>query len=221
MRLACAALALTLLCSGSAQAECTCLWGGPFIAVQGGTDLVVAAQVVASRGNSVDLQVEQILRGDEYRETIRLWLHTESLCRPVAESFEVGSRWVMALDEIKEIAPGGFNPNTPNISFGRLEDYSLSKCGGYWLSLSENLVTGNLVSGARWDMDPKMSPVLLELVTDFVRGELSSDALREASKVDPELQKLRIETRSFLRGQQREMGGVIEEDVESSESADH
>ena len=42
----------------------------------------------------------------------------------------------MALFRIEQDVPGGFNPNTPNVSYGRPGDYSLSSCGGYWLSRS-------------------------------------------------------------------------------------
>lgn len=221
MRLPVAVFALALACSSPALGECDCLWGGPFSAVQEKTTLVAAVEVIATKGNSVDLRIEDVMRGEEYREQIRLWLDTGQLCRPGAELFSVGSRWVMALDEISEVAPGGFNPNTPNISFGRVEDYSLSKCGGYWLSLAENLVSGNLVGGARWEMNPKMSPVLLEIVKDFVRGRLDTQTLKEASELDPELQRLRIDTRSFLRGQQGSLEEFIEEAEPASESDDH
>jgi hypothetical protein len=215
MRMPAALMTLLLALGDSAFADCECLWGGPFTRVEGNTDLVVAVEVISGKGNSIDLRIEDILRGEEHREEIRLWLDSGEMCRPPADQFTAGSRWVMALDEISELPPGSFNPNTPNISFGRVEDYSLSKCGGYWLELAENLVSGNLVGGARWDMDPKMSPVLLELVKDFVQGRLNADALKEASKVDPELQRLRIDTRSFLRGQQ----GGLQDFIDANEAA--
>ena len=46
-----------------------------------------------------------------------------------------------------------------------------------------------------------MSPVLLDLVVDFVRGKLDEAVLQEASKENPELQRLQLDTRSFLRQQ--------------------
>ena len=164
----------------TARAECGCLWQGPFAEVQADTDLVVAGTVVAISGNSIDLEIGEMLRGDDYRERVRIWLD-------------------MALDRIEEVPPGGFDPNTPNISFGRADDYSLSRCGGYWLRQSGNLVTGNLVKGARWEREPKMSPVLLDLVKGYVRGLLDADTLAEASEVDPELQRIIIDTRVYLR----------------------
>ncbi len=192
--------ALLLSCTASlAAAECGCLWGGSFADVQGDTDFVVSATVVAASGNSIDLKLERILRGEEYREQVRVWLDTGELCRAEVGSFELESTWVMALNRIEEVPPGGFNPRTPNISFGRVGDYSLSRCGGYWLRQAENLVSGNLVDGTRWEMNPKMSPVLIDLVAGFVAGDLDAATLKQASEVDPELQQLILETRLFLR----------------------
>jgi hypothetical protein len=195
-------LALLLLAgNSSAFGECECIWGGSFTDVQGETDLVVATTVIAGKGNSIDALIDQNMRGVEYRERIRIWLRTGDLCRPKPEQFPVNSRWVMALDRIDDLPPGGFNPSTPSISHGRVGDYSLSNCGGYWLSRHEDLVTGNLASGTRWEQNPRMSPVLLELVGSFVAGEIDAETLQEASTLNPELQRLQLETRLFLRRQ--------------------
>lgn len=193
-----AALLLASMCQW-AQAECSCLWGGPFAKVQADTDLVVSVKVATMVGNSIDLDVRQLLRGTEYRQRIRVWLDKDDLCRAEVGTFPLNSTWVMALHRIDEVPGGGFDPATPNVSFGRVGDYSLSRCGGYWLQQAENLVSGNLVKGARWEMDPKMSPVLLDLVAGYVRGEIDADTLVEASEVDPELQQLILDTRLFLR----------------------
>lgn len=182
-------------------AGCECLWNGSFSDVQAETDLVVAGSVVAKKGNSIDLKISQVLRGREPPETLRIWLQTADYCRPEVALFPVGTSWVMALERIAQNAPGGFNPATPNISYGRLGDYSLSSCGGYWLSLNEGMVTGNLVNAPRWERDPPMTPVLLELVVDFVQDRVGRDALLKASREDPALRKLKLDTRSFLRNE--------------------
>ena len=201
--LRCCTLLLLLQGATPVAADCDCLWQGPFTRVQGDTDLVVSATITAARGNSVDLKIERILRGESHSDEIRVWLDDGNLCRAEPGSFPLQSQWVMALDRIEQLPPGGFNPNTPNISFGRVGDYSLSRCGGYWLRQSENLVTGNLSEGPRWEMSPKMSPVLLDLVAAYVDGDIDEETLREAGRVDPALQELIIETRVFLRQQQR------------------
>ena len=192
-----------LLCLATPHvvAQCECLWRGSFSEVQATTDLIVSATVIASKGNSIDLAVSQVLRGQDPPEPLRVWLQTADYCRPDVSLFPLGSSWLMALQKITEEAPDGFNPNTPNISYGRLDDYSLSSCGGYWLRVTGDLVTGNLVKAPRWERAPPMTPVLLELVVDFVQGRLNSDALLQASREDPALRQLKLDTRSFLRNE--------------------
>lgn len=199
-RLLIASLLFALCCRG-AYAECECLWRGSFSDVQADTDLVVSGTVVAAAGNSVDLFVERRLRGDEAGDTVRIWLKTADYCRPEAALFPVGSEWVMALHEIREQVEGGFNPGTPNISYGRVGDYSLSSCGGYWLGRQGDLVSGNLVDAPRWERDPDMSPVLLDIVADHVAGTLDRETLLEASRKDPELRDLKLDTRTFIRNE--------------------
>jgi len=182
-----------------ARAECDCLWQGSFAEVQARADLVVSGTVARGKGNSVDLAVERTLRGGSDEPEIRVWLKTADYCRPEPELFPPGSEWVMALFRINEDVPGGFNPNTPNVSYGRVGDYSLSSCGGYWLSRSGDWVTGNLAQAPRWVREPKMTPVLLDLVADYVAGRVDAQALVAASREDPAVRQLMLDTKAFLR----------------------
>ena len=193
------ALLLLTLLAGAACAECECIWRGSFSDVQGDTDLVVSGRVVRSKGNSIDLAIASRLDGGAAPEEVRIWLHTGDYCRPEVDLFPVDTEWVMALDRIDEAVPGGFNPNTPNVSYGRVGDYSLSSCGGYWLRLSDNWVTGNLVDAPRWAREPKMTPVLLDLVADYIVGEVDASALLDASREDPAVRELMLDTKAFLR----------------------
>ncbi len=191
-----------LLAQGAARAECQCLWEGSFAEVQGGTDLVVSGSVIDAQGNAIDLYIDDVLRGPrEGRDEVRVWLKTGDYCRPEPSAFPIGTQWVMALHEITEQVPGGFDPGTPNYSYGRIGDYRLSACGGYWLSRDGDWVTGNLVDAPRWVREPEMTPVLIELLAEFVRGNASRDALLAASREDPALRELMLDTKSFLRGQ--------------------
>jgi hypothetical protein len=193
-------LAGTAVLPALARADCECLWQGSFTEVQQQAALVLSGSVVGSKGNSVDFQVERILRGTEYLPRIRVWMQTGDLCRPPAETFAADSQWVLALHRIEEDVPGGFNPHTPNVSYGRVGDYHLSSCGGYWLSRSGDWVTGNLLDkDPRWVRDPKMTPVLLDLLAEFVAGRVDVSALAEASREDPALRELKLDTRAFLR----------------------
>ena len=184
-------------------ADCGCLWEGSFSEVAPQTDLVVLAEVQTSKGNAVDLVPEQVLRGDFWLDTLRVWMQTKDYCRPPAEDFPVGSRWIMALSQIQDIPEDGFDPSTPNQSYGRPFDYSLSSCGGYWLSVNGSTAMGNLVPGMpRFYHQPDMSPVLVDLIEGYLQGRVSEAALAEASRERPEaVDELILDTRSFLRGQ--------------------
>ena len=156
------------------------------------------------KGNAIDLLPERILKGTLWLDTLRVWMQTRDYCRPPAEAFPVGSRWVMALSQIREVPEDGFDPFTPNESFGRQDDYVLSSCGGYWLRVNGNAAIGNLVPGMpRFYHQPDMSPVLIDLIAGFVAGAVTQDAVIEASRERPEeVDTLILETRSFLRGQE-------------------
>ena len=67
------------------------------------------------------------------------------------------------------------------------------------MKLSDNWVTGNLVDAPRWVRDPQMTPVLLDLLADFVAGETDAGALLQASREDPAARELMLDTRAFLR----------------------
>lgn len=199
LRAATVALPLLLALPGAtARAECGCLWQGGFADVQGRADAVVAATVAQRKGNSIDVEVARKLRGEVFFDRLRVWLKTGDYCRPPAEDFPVGSRWVLALVRIDEVPEGGFDPTTPSVSYGRAGDYLLSSCGGYWLQWTGEAVTGNLIDAPRWAREPKMSPVLLDLLAAYVAGEVGRDALREASREDPALRELMLDTRQFL-----------------------
>ncbi len=185
--------------SQGASAECHCVWQGSFTEVQSSADLVVSATALSSKGNSVDFSIDDTLRGSAPMPELRVWMQARDYCRPPAEDFPAGSSWVLALQRIDEIVPGGFDPSTPNISYGRVGDYQLSSCGGYWLKREQAHVTGALVDSPRWVRDPDMTPVLLDLVAAFVAGEIDAQVLREASRENPELRELRQNTRIFLR----------------------
>ncbi len=188
-----------LAIAGIAHAECDCLWQGSFVEVQARADLVVSGMVAVGKGNSIDLAIQRQLRGDIDEPEIRIWLKTGDYCRPEPDLFPVGSEWVMALYRIEEDVPGGFNPHTPNVSYGRPGDYMLSSCGGYWLHRSGEWVTGNLVAAPRWVREPKMTPVLLDLVAAFIKGEVTAQTLAEASREDPATRQLMLDTKAFLR----------------------
>ena len=184
-------------------ADCGCLWEGSFSEVAPSADLVVLGEVQSVKGNAVDLVPEQLLKGEFWLDTLRVWMQTRDYCRPPADDFPVGSRWIMALSEVTELPEDGFDPSTPNQSYGRPFDFVLSSCGGYWLRVNGGTAVGNLVPGMpRFYHQPDMSPVLVDLIAGHLNGTVSTEALTEASRERPEaVDELILDTRSFLRGQ--------------------
>ena len=198
-------------------ADCGCLWQGSFSEVATTTDLVVLGKVQRIKGNAVDLKPERVLHGEFWLDSMRVWMRTRDYCRPSAEAFPEGSRWIMALAQIREIPEDGFDPSTPNQSYGRPYDYALSSCGGYWLRVNGNTAVGNLVPGmARFYHQPEMSPVLVDLVAGYLSNTVSEAALVEASRERPdEVNELMLDTRSFLRGQDQ---WLDDQDSDSSDA---
>lgn len=179
---------------------CECLWQGSFSEVAKDTDIIVLASIERHRGNAADIVIEDTYQGAEWHENLRVWMKVGDYCRPDIENFPEGSRWILALDKIEAIPEGGFNPSTPNISYGRVDDYSLSSCGGYWLAVRGQRATGNLIPGMpRFTDTPKMNPVLVNHIESFIAGEASVNSLIRASEIDPELEALKRASRGFMR----------------------
>lgn len=194
---------ISLIFSASSFADnCSCLWQGSFGQVAQKTPLVVSGEVIRHKGNSADFQIKRVIKGKEFRETIRLWGDYGQECRPPVSDFPVNSQWLIALHRIDTNAANGFNPNTPNISYGRVNDYYISKCGAYWLSLHDGYASGNLVNGPRGQWaDEKMNPVLIELIHAYLQGVIPETALIEAAKPQTESKQLMEQTKQFLQRQ--------------------
>lgn len=184
---------------------CECLWQGPFVDVAPKADLIVSGNVVAQKGNSFDVEIDEVLQGKEFRPNIRIWGETGHLCRADASEFPVDSRWVLALQRIDQIPEDGFNPNTPNISYGRENDYALSRCGVYWLSRDGDVVSGNIVQSDRWQYRSEDQPALLyDLLSRFLRGETERTTLEKAlteNNRKRDIRELMNQTQDFLRTQ--------------------
>ncbi len=186
--------------STSAQA-CECLWEGSFAEVATDADLVVLGTPSNMKGNAFDVLVDVTLAGPDWMETPRVWLKTGDYCRPEVSEFEIGERYILALKKITVLPDDAFNPSTPNVSYGRVGDYELSSCGGYWLTVKGLRAAGNLVPGMpRYAHNPKMTPVHVGHVIAFLKGNASLESLAEAAQINPELVALKRESRSFIRG---------------------
>lgn len=183
-------------------ATCTCLWEGSFTEIANNADLIMLGAVTEHRGNAADFAIEEILRGPDWHTNVRVWLKARDYCRPDIKNFPLGSRWVLALQHIDKLPQNAFDPTTPNTSYGRLDDYILSSCGGYFLQAHGGTVSGNLIPGTpRWDFDPDMNPVLTDLLRSHLLGNVGVETLKNAAQENPEARALMLNTRSFLRGQ--------------------
>lgn len=183
------------------SSACECLWQGSFSEVAPTADLVVLGTVGRVKGNAIDIDVDVTLTGPDWATAPRVWLKTGDYCRPDVAEFTQGQRFIFALRRLTEVPADGFNPSTPNLSYGRVGDYALSNCGGYWLKVEGLRASGNLVPGMpRYAQSPKMTPVLIGHVTAYLKGWASLDSLIDAAKKDPELEALKKDSRSFLRG---------------------
>ncbi len=192
-------LGLWVHCS-IASTTCECLWEGSFSEIASQADLVVLGAVEAVKGNSIDLLIERPITGKAWNNSVRVWLQYRRNCRPEVDQFPAKSRWIMALKKIKLMQEGGFNPFTPNVSFGRVGDFTLSSCGGYWLKVNGQRATGNLTPGMpRFSHEPKMAPVMIQYIEAFLTGSAPLSILTEASKLNPELEALKRRSLEFLR----------------------
>lgn len=131
-----AAAVLVLTPIPSAQA-CTCAWAGPFASVALSADLVVRAKVLSYDKNSMKVSVLEVLRGREWRRTIRIWGDNGAQCSPYVSSFPIGTEWVFAIRKTTSGAERGYfkRENVPG-DWKKWGDYRISICGEFWLKVT-------------------------------------------------------------------------------------
>ncbi|HEO64324.1 MAG TPA: hypothetical protein ENI73_00485, partial [Spirochaetes bacterium] len=97
---------LILVCSKPLW-PCSCDWIGPFLKMVKGSELVVRAKVLKYfpykvKGNyldhkAMDIEIMEILKGEEVKKTIRVWGDDGALCRPYVNEFTIGKTYILAL----------------------------------------------------------------------------------------------------------------------------
>lgn len=209
-------LPLLLLVLASSSYACRCLWEGNFTDLELKGKTIVLGSVASHSGNSMDIAISDVIQGAVYQDQVRVWGAIGNLCRADVKEFDTGSEWLLVLESITEVPEWGFNPSTPNYSYGRVGDYTLSRCGVYWLKHHNGYLSGNVDDPRRWlYLDKKKSPVSLKLIKAFIEGRTGAEVLAEAAKPREGKQELLTDTRVFLRQQIREE--LIEEQLESLE----
>lgn len=147
----------------NAQSNCNCGWEGPFVSVAPTASFVAIVKVKKHLSFKkihdldtpvgMEVQVVEVLKGNESRDCVIVWGDNGYLCRPFLTRFPEGSYWVMAFHQALD--HGGHVGEQRN-------DFSLSVCGAYWLKLEANKVSG-LIEGIGYDsMDLEAFKDLLE-----------------------------------------------------------
>ncbi len=122
---------------------CECSWGGPFRDMINKGNLVFSGKVLkyVYRANkntelalAMDVEVKDILLGEENRKEIRIWGDNGMLCRPYVSAFPLNTEWIFNVTE----------ENTRRMDYEDQDDYVISMCGEYWLELKGKTVSGKI-----------------------------------------------------------------------------
>ena len=128
-------------------AACSCLWGGPFSKVALGKEAIILGEIVSYYKNSMEVQVIDVIKGAEDRNTIRIWGDNGALCRPYVSGFPIGTTWVLALsplpvktigEQLKLGSEEGFISSPGN------KEYAISVCGDFWLKVRHEEAVGRI-----------------------------------------------------------------------------
>ena len=71
---------------------------------------------------SMEIEIIDIYKGKESRKKVIVWGDDGAMCRPYLSRFEMGKYYVIAFEG------------------SQVGDYSISICGEYWLTVSENML---------------------------------------------------------------------------------
>lgn len=96
----------------------------------GEPSLVVKATKIRDVDHGMDLQIEQVIKGDETLEVIRVWGDVGHLCRMYTSGFIVGEEYLFALTRIEQENIGWPGDWADKEQIG---DYIISVCGkSFW-----------------------------------------------------------------------------------------
>ena len=139
---------------------CSCAWAGSFLTVAPGAAAIVRARVTAYHGRSrdidlaMDVDVVEVMKGVVGSKRIRIWGDNGAQCRPYVSGFPVGTEWLFAIDQLKQIGKPG--------------DYFINGCGEYWAKVEGSTAVGRLTS----PNPPAVSDVPERMSLDELRSRL-------------------------------------------------
>ncbi|MGD8781391.1 MAG: T9SS type A sorting domain-containing protein [Ignavibacteria bacterium] len=163
---------------------CDCIWGGPFLKLTGSPDLILQIKVMGHFNNNqgysagMEARILHIYKGEKTREMISIWGDNGMLCRPYISSynFPVDSTFIISLYQ-----SGGFGAEGESA-----DDYYLSVCGEYYLSLSNNIVSGLIDGDTPKQMDLSVfEEKLTNVITDVETEDLPDEFKLEQNYPNP------------------------------------
>ncbi|WP_369997112.1 hypothetical protein [Winogradskyella sp.] len=118
---------------------CDCESQGNFYKVSPNSDLVALVKINkyltfkdiydSPTPMSMEVEILEVFKGVENRETVIVWGDVGHLCRPYLNQFSVDSLYVIAFQKGEKGSEFGHLNETEN-------DYSISNCGEYWLKIN-------------------------------------------------------------------------------------
>ncbi len=181
--------------------NCGCQWQGPFSWIVDSSDTIAIVEVISHNGNSMDVTIEQLIKGGHTEPTVRIWGDTGYECRPPVSLFPNQSKWLLALQRIDKLPENGFDPFHPERSFGRQGDYQLPACGAYWLAVDGDKVSGNITSMLEWEWQPKMDPVPISVIIDFINGKAGYADIIGYSNEITSIEEMIRQSKQWLKNQ--------------------
>jgi TonB family protein len=181
-----------LLCAGAMLSlsatdlfACSCVWGRPFMVVARSADVIVQAKILNYNQkihdglySSMDIQVNDVLKGTLKTKRIRVLGDNGALCRPYVNTFPINTEWVLSLKR------------------DGAEDYSMMGCGSYWLRVKDGAVVGKITNQRRELPEQKMSiPLFKPRLEEILSSSLPEVLIRLAGPAgQPEVTGIGVET---------------------------
>ncbi len=108
---------------------------GPFIESQVSEDYVIVGTVKSydSKKTSMNIRVDDVIKGDIKEINIRVWGDNGYLCRPYVTEFIINKQYVFSI----------YTPKETFDNAGK-EKYAISICGTNWLEKEGSTVRGNI-----------------------------------------------------------------------------
>ncbi|MBK8701798.1 MAG: hypothetical protein IPN29_20435 [Saprospiraceae bacterium] len=135
-------LIIFLLKIGQATFACDCSFQGEFLKVAPKTEFVALVKVTKylkfkdiynqQTPMSMEVDIIDVYKGTETRNTITIWGDNGILCRPYLSQFDIGQYYVIAFYKGSDGSKGRVHQDE------KTTDYSISNCGEYWLKADIN-----------------------------------------------------------------------------------